>query len=140
MFLKNTSLIAWFGRIALFTVYFWFGILKTLDLSPANPLIRELLTNTIPFWSFGSFITFFGYIEMLIGISFLWPRLIKISSILTFIHLITTVLPLILLPSIAWQASFIPTIEGQYIIKNLLIVSTILFLLGDRERAKRLPI
>ena len=37
------------ARAAIFIVYFWFGILKLLDLSPASPLVQSLLEKTLPF-------------------------------------------------------------------------------------------
>ncbi|MCC7436506.1 hypothetical protein IT402_01365, partial [Candidatus Nomurabacteria bacterium] len=43
---------------------------------------------------------------------------------LLLFHMVTTFLPLIFLPSIVWQSAFVPTLEGQYIIKNLVIIAT----------------
>ncbi len=39
------------------------------------------------------------------------------------LHMITTFMPLFLLPSITWAGFFVPTLEGQYIIKNLVIIA-----------------
>ena len=113
-----------FSRFALFIVYFWFGLLKVLDLSPANPLVEELLQRTLPFITFNQFIFWFGCMEMLIGLLFLFPKLSRLVIFILVIHLITTAGPLILLPKITWQGFLIPTLEGQYIIKNLLIIAT----------------
>lgn len=44
----------------------------------------------------------------------------RIAIFLLGLHLFTTILPLIFLPDIAWQAFLAPTLEGQYIIKNIL--------------------
>ncbi len=111
------------ARVALFIVFFWFGILKVMGQSPANPLIAELLEQTLPGITFGTFIIFFGYFEMLIGILFLVPRAERVAIALLLPHMVTTVLPLILLPSITWIHPFVPTLEGQYIIKNVVIVA-----------------
>lgn len=113
-----------FARFALFVVFFWFGILKVIGESPANPLVSNLLESTMPFMSFDTFIVAFGLFEMLIGLSFLFPKLLRISIAILAFHMVTTLMPLILLPEITWQKAFVPTLEGQYIIKNLLIIAT----------------
>ncbi len=111
------------ARIALFVVFFWFGLLKVIGASPANPLVATLLHQTLPFLTFSQFIVGFGIFEMIIGITFLIPRLERLAMALLIPHMITTVLPLFLLPSITWEAPFLPTMEGQYIIKNLAIIA-----------------
>ncbi|MFM2357812.1 MAG: hypothetical protein RJA61_549 [Candidatus Parcubacteria bacterium] len=112
-----------YSRLALFIVFFWFGILKLIDVSPANPIVSDLLEKTLPFISFGQFIIFLGVWEMLIGICFLIPRCERFAILLLVPHMITTCMPLILLPQIAWQSFLVPTLEGQYIIKNLVIIA-----------------
>jgi uncharacterized membrane protein YkgB len=37
--------------------------------------------------------------------------------------MVTTVMPLFMLPSATWSAFLVPTMEGQYIIKNILIIA-----------------
>lgn len=110
------------ARIGIFVVYFWFGILKVIGTSPANPLVSALLAKTLPFITFNQFIIILGVYEMLIGIIFLIPHLERVAIPLLVLHLITVVMPLILLPAITWQSAWVPTLEGQYIIKNVLIV------------------
>jgi uncharacterized membrane protein YkgB len=115
-----------FARFSLFVVFFWFGILKVIGESPANPLVSNLLESTMPFISFETFIFIFGVFEVVIGLSFLFPRLVRVSVAMLAFHMVTTFMPLILLPEITWQRAFIPTIEGQYIIKNLVIIAAAL--------------
>lgn len=115
-----------FARIAIFIVYFWFGILKLFELSPANPLVASLLEETIPFISFGNFIIILGLYEIIVGVVFLIPRLERVAILLLVPHLFVTAMPMIMLPEIAWQSALVPTLEGQYIIKNLLIIATAL--------------
>ena len=112
-----------FGLFALFIVFFWFGALKVFAISPAKPLVAALLAKTIPFFTTAQFIFGLGIYEMIIGIAFIIPRCERLAIALLVPHLITTVLPLILLPAITWQGFFIPTLEGQYIIKNVLIIA-----------------
>lgn len=111
------------ARLSLFAVFFWFGVLKTFGMSPANPLVENLLHRTLPFVTFEQFIFFFGAFEMLIGLVFLIPGFERLAIALLIPHMATTVLPLILLPEITWQGFLVPTLEGQYIIKNCVIVA-----------------
>lgn len=125
--LKIISFLRWaffpMARLALFVVYFWFGILKVIGSSPANPLVEALQQQTLPFLTFSQFIIAFGIFEMVIGLAFLIPRLERVAIFLLFLHMITTIMPLVLLPQMAWQERFIPTLEGQYIIKNLALIA-----------------
>jgi uncharacterized membrane protein YkgB len=112
-----------FARFAIFLVYFWFGLLKVIGASPASPLVLALLNITMPFIAPDTFLIGFGLFEMLIGILFVLPRLERPALILIALHLVTTIMPLFLLPSFVWTGWFIPTMEGQYIIKNVLIIA-----------------
>src|SRR3989344_6978068 len=78
------------ARIALFVIYFWFGLLKVLGQSPASEMVQNLLLQIMPFVSFDTFIIFFGIFEMLIGILFIIPKLEKPAIILFFIHMVMT--------------------------------------------------
>lgn len=112
-----------FGRFALFVVFFWFGILKIIGTSPANPLVESLLNATIPFMSWDVFIVLFAIYEMIIGIAFIIPRAERLAIALLIPHMIMTALPLLFLPAMTWQGFLTPTLEGQYIIKNLVIIA-----------------
>lgn len=112
-----------FARIALFIVFFWFGILKIVGTSPANPMVADLMHTTLPFMTWEVFIILFAIYEILIGISFLFPKFERVSIALLLPHMIMTALPLIFLPDMTWQSFLTPTLEGQYIIKNLVIIA-----------------
>jgi len=112
-----------FARCALFIVFFWFGILKIFGTSPANPMVADLLHATMPFMDWNVFIVLFSIYEMIIGITFLIPKLERLAIALLVPHMIMTGLPLIFLTDMTWQGFFIPTLEGQYILKNLVIIA-----------------
>ena len=121
-----------FGRGAIFVIYGWFGLLKVLGYSPAGPLVAALLARTLPFITPDKFILCFGIFEIIIGVIFLFPRLRFLAFTLFAIHMILAVGPLILLPGITWSKQFlIPTLEGQYIIKNLALIAVVLNLTFD---------
>ncbi|HLD04056.1 MAG TPA: hypothetical protein VJC17_04755 [Candidatus Dojkabacteria bacterium] len=99
-------------------IFIWFGLLKIFGLSPASLLVFELYTRTVTIIPFTSFYAIFATYEVVIGLLFLFPKLTKLAFVLMTVHLFTTVLPLVLLPALAWNGFLVPTLEGQYIIKN----------------------
>lgn len=125
------------SRIAIFVIYFWFGFLKLFDASPANPLVESLLNKTLPFVSFNQFIIFLGLWEMAIGIIFLIPKLEKVAITILAFHMATTFMPLFLLPTMAWKTFFVPTLEGQYMIKNLITIALAINIVSQTESIKK---
>ncbi len=126
-----------FSRFSLFLIYFWFGILKIVGQSPASELVHHLFDKTLAsFISFDIFFVLFSLFEVGIGISFLFPKLIRLSLYATLVHMFTTFMPLILLANEAWTAAFVPTFEGQYILKNFIIISLVLMLVKNQMERK----
>ena len=119
-----------FARVALFIVFFWFGILKLFGTSPANPMVADLLHTTMPFMSWNIFIIIFALYEILIGIAFIVPRFERLAIALLIPHMFMTSLPLFFLTSLTWQGFLTPTLEGQYIIKNLVIIALAMGIAG----------
>lgn len=133
--MKKKEYIAFiFAHFALFVVFVWFGSLKFFDVSPANPLVESLLKETLPFMSFQTFIMILGAWEVLIGLLFIIPKMEKVALILLIPHMITTIMPLFLLPDIAWQGFLVPTLEGQYIIKNIVIIGLAASMFADLKK------
>ena len=117
---KITFLLA---HISIFVVFFWFGLLKVIGTSPAYDLVDALRAITIPWWPMESFFVVLGLAEMIIGLLFLSKRTEKLAIAILIPHMCTTFLPLIMLPDISWQGLLTPTLPGQYIIKNIIIVA-----------------
>ncbi len=111
------------SRFGLFIVFFWFGILKVLGLSPASGLVQHLFKQTIPFMSFETFLIAFGVFECIIGLMFIFRGFERAVIPLLFIHMVTTFGPLVFLPQETWSAFMVPTLEGQYIIKNFVLIA-----------------
>lgn len=117
------------GAIAL--VYFWFGTLKFLGFSPAEPLVQDLFQHTLGWlMPFSVFYILFALFEMWIGATILFRRFDQLNAWLIGAHLITTILPLFFLPEASWTGFLIPTLVGQYILKNGLIVSAMMTILS----------
>jgi len=125
------------ARFGLFVVFFWFGTLKVAGMSPASPLIQSLFSETISFISFSQFILLFGLFECLIGILFLIPGLERVVIPLLFLHMITTFMPLFILPEETWEQFMVPTLEGQYIIKNLVVIAAAIGIAANLQPMKK---
>ena len=111
-------------RYSLGIIYIWFGALKPLCLSPA----QELVENTV-YWFENpkTFVPILGIWEVVIGITMIVKPLIRVSIFLLFIQMPGTFLPLVLFPEVCFtNFPFGLTLEGQYIVKNLIIISAAL--------------
>lgn len=124
------------AHIALFVVFFWFGAIKLTGLSPANELVNALLVKipVMNLWPFDSFIVVLGLVEMLIAVLFLFPKTTKYAVWILIPHMCTTILPLAVLTNMTWQAPLIPTLAGQYIIKNIVIVALALSVVIEKKK------
>ena len=106
-------------RISLGIVFFWFGALKIFGESPAN----EVITKTIYWFNPDIFIPVLGVWESVIGICLLVPSFIRVGPFLLALQMPGTFLPLILLPEVCFQSvPFNLTLEGQYLVKNLVLI------------------
>lgn len=130
-------------RISFAIIFFWFGILKPFGLSAAEPLLKKTVA-WLPFGTPDSWLAIIGWWEVIIGLSFLFKRTTKIAIALLFLQMIGTFMPLVFLSEITFQDNnyLLPTIEGQYIIKNVMIISAALVVGGKfykRIGAKKGP-
>jgi uncharacterized membrane protein YkgB len=126
----------WFepaARVSIFVIYFWFGILKILGLSPATPLANALTSRTIGMQYFNTSFKALAVYECLIGILFLIPAMTRISTALLVIHLGIVTSPLVIVANVAWAHPLVPTLEGQYIIKDLAILALAVGLIAQRR-------
>ena len=106
-------------RYSLVLIFIWFGLLKSFGVSSAN----ELVTQTIYWFDPSWFVPFLGWWEVVIGICFLWKPLIRIGLPLMALQMAGTFLPLLLLPHITFISfPFVLSLEGQYIVKNLVLI------------------
>lgn len=125
-------------RYALAIIFIWFGAVKLIGVSPATELVAHTVYWFDPSW----FVPFLGAWEVLIGVCFLARPLIRAAIALMAPQMLGTFLPLILLPSIVYQGGnpLLLTLEGQYIVKNLLIIAAALVVGSTVQWKKDYPI
>jgi uncharacterized membrane protein YkgB len=114
-------------RVALAIVYIWFGVLKVFGMSPAG----ELVEKTVYWFKPELFIPILGICEIIIGIGLLIKRFIPITIVLLLLHMAATFFPVFILQTDCFDAfPYQPTLAGQYIIKNLVLISGALIIAG----------
>ncbi len=122
-------------RFSLAVIFIWFGILKPLGMSPAEDVVKKTAA-WMPLLDADGWLAVIGWWEVAIGVTFLWKRTVRLAIALMAVQMVGTFMPLVLLPEVTFQPGrvpYAPTIEGQYIIKNLLIISAALAV-GGRVR------
>ena len=113
-------------RISIGIVFFWFGIQKFF---PGLSSAEDLASRTIESMSFGLVgpkvsMPILATWEVLIGLTFMFRYLMRIAVPLLFLQMIGTVMPLLLFPADTFvPPPLVPTLIGQYIIKNIVIVT-----------------
>ncbi len=112
-----------FARFSIFLIFFWFGFIKLLGLSPASPLAEALTAKTIGAQYFHTMFVILALLECIIGVLFLIPKTTRVVIPLLLFHMAIVCSPLLLVPNYTWQSLFVPTLEGQYIIKNAVVVA-----------------
>ncbi len=116
-------------RIGLGVVFLWFGAIKLIPgLSPA----QELAARTISMLTFGLVppaisVPALAIWECLIGLGLLSSKFMRATILLLLAQMLGTLTPLVIFPGETWTVFPIaPTLEGQYIIKNIVLISAAL--------------
>ncbi len=123
-------------RISVGVVFLWFGVLKFF---PSASPAEDLAARTIETLTFGIVqpqlsLPVLAAWEVLIGLGLISGRFMRATLLLLLVQMLGTVTPLFLFPAETWTTFPIaPTLEGQYIIKNLVLVSAAL-VIGSQVR------
>lgn len=106
-------------RISLGIIFIWFGALKPFGDSPAV----DVITKTVYWFDPDIFIPILGVWEMAIGLCLLYAPFIRAGLFLLALQMPGTFLPLVILPEVCFiDIPFNLTLEGQYIVKNLVLI------------------
>jgi uncharacterized membrane protein YkgB len=114
-------------RASLVIIFVWFGLLKVCGVSPA----AELVSRTFFFIPARIIVPVLGAAEIAIGFCFLFPRLLPLGLCLLALHLPGTFLSYLVVPELCFvHAPWMLTADGEFVLKNLLLISAALFLAG----------
>ena len=127
-------------RVSLGIVFFWFGVLKFFPgLSPA----QDLATRTMDILTFGivpagATIPILAAWECAIGLGLIAGVWLRAVLLLLFVQMVGAFAPVVLFPDEVFvRIPYAPTLEGQYIIKNLVLISSAI-VVGATVRGGRL--
>ncbi len=113
-------------RVSLGIVFVWFGALKFFPgLSPAQALAERTI-ETLAFRLDPPHLAviILALWESLVGIGLTMHRAMRFTILLQFVQMAGTITPLFVFPSETFlRFPYAPTLEGQYIIKNLVLVA-----------------
>jgi len=127
-------------RISLGAVFLWFGVLKFFPgMSPAE----DLAADTIARMSFGlvagrGAVVTVAALETLIGAGLVAGVALRLTLLLLWLQMAGTLMPVLLFPERVFRVvPYAPTLEGQYIFKNAVLVSAAI-VIGATVRGGRL--
>lgn len=124
-------------RITLALTFLWFGALKITNDTPVGAFVADTV-SWIPGLSGAWFVPFLGVVEMLLGAALLVGKGLRVVLPLLFAHLAGTFLALVTQPEVTFQGGnpALLTTEGEFVVKNLILLSAVLVLYGF-QRARR---
>lgn len=113
-------------RISLGIVFFWFGFIKFF---PDSSVAEAIAAETILSLSHGYIdkqisMPLLAVWECTIGLGLLSGKKMKYILALLYLQMLGTLTPLVLFRDQTWTSTyFVPTLLGQYIIKNMILIS-----------------
>ena len=124
-------------RLALGLVFIWFGALKLLGRSP----VATLVAQTVYWVPAACFVPFLGVWEIAVGVGLLFRIALRLTLFLFWLQLAGTFLVLVLRPDIAFQGRdpLLLTTEGEFVIKNLVLIAAGLVVGSTVRREQRKP-
>jgi len=127
-------------RISIGVIFLWFGALKYFEgMSPAEDLAIKTI-STLSFNLIPTKIIIYGLAtwEVLIGIGLLFNLFMRETLLLLYLQMLGTFSPIFLFPGEVFHIFPISlTLEGQYIVKNIVIISAGI-VLGSTVRGGRI--
>lgn len=122
-------------RISLAVIFFWFGILKPFEVSPAELLVSHLvheLQRIAVFLPYDLFMPLLGWWEAAVGVLLVFRRTVVVAIAFMIPQMLGTMVALVLLPEITFiDAPLVPSAAGMYIIKNWVLLSAGLVVLSS---------
>ena len=124
-------------RLTLAITFLWFGALKITNDTPVAAFVARTV-DWIPGVDGSWFVPFLGVVEVLLGAALLFNKGLRVVLPLLFAHLSGTFLALITQPEVTFQGGnpVMLTTEGEFVIKNLILLSAVLVIYGLQARRK----
>jgi uncharacterized membrane protein YphA (DoxX/SURF4 family) len=118
-------------RLALASVFVWFGALKLIGASP----VYDLVARTLPFIDADISVPALGVVEVALGLVLATGFLPRITLLVLAGHLAGTFLSFVTASELMWGAHFFElTADGEFVAKNLVLITAALVLIGIYSR------
>ncbi len=121
-------------RLAIGIVYIWFGILKIIDRSPVEELVRDVAF----FLPSDLVLPGMGIFEVIVGLGLIFPVAMRITLLAMWLQLIGTLLAFVVVPGDCFQDGnpLLLTTTGEFVLKNLVLISAGV-VIGSAVRARK---
>jgi hypothetical protein len=102
-------------------VFIWFGALKIFGVTPVTDLVASTVYWVDPDW----FVPVLGVAEVVVGLGLLFRVMLRTVLALFALQMLGTFLVLVVLPDVSFQDGnvFKLTVEGEFVVKNLVLLS-----------------
>lgn len=123
-------------RFSLAIVFIWFGLLKVLGVSPVEDLVAATVYWVDPGW----FIPALGVVEVLVGLGLAIGKSIRLVLLVLVLQMAGTFFVFVFVPEIAITAGnpFRLTTEGEFILKNLILLAAAMVVGSSLEPGREL--
>lgn len=108
-------------RVSLGIIFLWFGALKVFGVSP----VTELIGRTYSFLPQPELLVLLGTWEVIIGAGLLMKFALRATLALLWLQMAGTLIAPVLAPNIFFTGGnpFLLTVEGEFVLKNLVLIS-----------------
>lgn len=126
-------------RVSLGIVYLWFGLPKFVPgLSPADALAEKTISALTADLITGHTATvLLAVLETSIGVGLLTGWFLRLTLVALLAQLAGTFTPLVLFSQEMWKAFPVLSLEGQFIVKNLVFIAAAVTIAGSLQRRRR---
>ena len=117
-------------RLSLALIFLWFGLLKVTGASP----VAQLVAATLPWANANLVVHLLGCVEVVLAVGLLIGRAQRVLLLALCVHLSGTFLTFVMAPSMTMRHGdpLLLTADGEFVIKNLVLISAALFLASHR--------
>lgn len=121
-------------RVSLGVVFVWFGMLKIFEVSPVSQLVAKTVYWVDP----DVIVPLLGVFEITVGVLLLLGRALRLTLLLFLLQMVGTFLTFLVLPDVTFRDGnpLLLTVEGEFVVKNLVLISAALVVGTTVRRAK----
>ena len=122
-------------RVLLGAVFVWFGALKVAGSSP----VHELVARTLPWFPGRTVVPVLGALELALGVALMIGLLPRVVLPVLVAHLAGTFLTFAMVPAMMFRDAnpLLLTEDGEFVVKNLILISAGLVLLTQQRISRR---